>query len=57
MQMKKWIKSILLMIGMMFIITGCGDGDDDYTSKVYELTEEETELLTSPSVEYIISAL
>ena len=55
--MKKWIKSILLMIGMMFIITGCGDGDDDYTSKVYELTEEETELLTSPSVEYIISAL
>lgn len=45
--MKKWISSILLGLMTLLCITGCGS--DDYITKVYELTEKETELLTSVS--------
>lgn len=55
MRTKRWLT---LMLVALLTLSGCGSiGETEYTAKVYELSDEETELVTSPSVEYVMAAL
>lgn len=50
-------KGLLLLLSILMILSLGGCSDDEYTSKIYELSEEEDALVNKPSKEYVITAL
>lgn len=57
--MRKTKKIIAVILMPVLCLLGCGSDEEsrDYSAKIYELTEEETALVTNPSAEYVIAAL
>lgn len=56
--MKKILAGVLLIV--MTCLVGCSDGESgggEYNSKIFDLTEEQEELVTNPTQEYVMAAL
>lgn len=56
--MKKAIMGVLFIL--MMCIVGCSDGESGsggYTTKIFDLTEEQELLVTNPTQEYVMAAL
>lgn len=56
--MKKILVGVLLIV--MTCLVGCSDGESgggEYNSKIFDLTEEQEELVTNPTQEYVMAAL